>query len=217
MNITEKTTLEAWKAALNSIINDGHDYMDNERKTREMLNLMICIEEPTKDITKPIEIMRKSKKWVYPPLEEIESIILSKKLAPAYSYSYGPRIFNYNTINQIDKFVVPLLKKDHFSRRAVVTLWDPVIDANIFKKDVPGLIMIDFKLRNNKIHATSFVRSNDIFFGWPANIYQIYSLVEYLSKQLNCEIGSLTTFSSSAHIFEDQFESINKILKDGHL
>lgn len=217
MNITEKTTLGAWKSALNCLIVNGKDYLDNLRKTREILNLVICIEEPTKDITRPIEIMRKSKKWVYPPMEEIESIVLSKKLAPAYSYSYGPRIFNYNSINQVDKFIIPLLKKDGFSRRAVVILWDPVIDANIYKKDVPGLILVDFKLRDNKLNVTSFVRSNDIFFGWPANIYQIFCLLAYVSKQIGCDIGSITTFSSSAHIFEDQFESINKILKDGFL
>jgi thymidylate synthase len=215
MNITKKTTLEAWKSALNHIINEGKNYKDNERLTRESLNLSICIEDPAKDITAPIEIMRKSKKWVYPPMEEIESIILSKKTALAYSYSYGPRIFNHNNINQIDNFIIPLLKKDPFSRRAIAVLWDPLIDSNVYKKDVPGFILIDFKLRDNKLNATSFVRSNDIFFGWPANIYQIFCLVEYVSKQLSCEVGSLTTFSSSAHIFEDQFESINNVLKNG--
>jgi thymidylate synthase len=214
MEINKKTTLDAWRTALSYLIRNGKEYIDhNDRKTKEILNLSIHIENPSDDITSPIKIMRKSDKWVYPPLEEIESIILLKNLAPTYSYSYGPRIFNHNGVNQIDDFIIPLLKKDPMSRRAVVNIWNPLKDSNIYKKDVPGLMMIDFKLRDNKLHTTYFVRSNDIFFGWPANIYQIYTLIKYITKELNCEVGSITSFSTSAHIFEDQYEGINEILE----
>jgi thymidylate synthase len=60
---------------------------------------------------------------------------------------------------------------------------------------------------------TAVIRSCDLFFGWPANIYQLYVLQKYVSEKVNCEIGTLSTFLASAHIFEDQFENIKKILK----
>jgi len=138
---------------------------------------------------------------------------MSRKLSPTYSFSYGPRLFNFdNAINQIDGFLIPLLKKNNFSRRGIVILWHPTEDSKSYKREIPALISIDFKMRNKKLNVTAIVRSNDLFFGWPANIYQIFVLQEYVAKELNCKTGSLTTFSNSAHIFKDQFEDIHKII-----
>jgi len=218
MEIIKNTTTEVWKDALNYIKEFGDKLKDNNnRNSIEVLNLKLQIKEAFVDIAKPIETLNKFKTWMYPTMEEISSIMLGKKLSPAYSYSYGSTIFNYDEkINQIDEFVVPLLKKDKTSRRAVVTLWDPHKDSNVNRNLMPGLILVDFKVRDNKLHLTSFVRSNDIFFGWPANIYQLYLLQNYVRDKLNLEPGDLTTFSTSAHIFEDQIEHIEKVLQQKH-
>jgi thymidylate synthase (methanogen type) len=214
MEIISDSTTEAWKKALKYVFEEGKDFEDNKRICREALNLTIKIKKPEHDITGPIDILNGFKKWVYPPLEEIRNIILSKNLAPVYSYIYGPRIFNYrNKINQIENFVIPLLRETKESRRAVVTLWDPEEDSNVYKKGVPGLISLDFKLRKNRLNVTAIIRSNDLFFGWPANIFQIYSLLEMLTKRLDCLSGSITIFSTSIHIFKDQFEDIKKVLE----
>lgn len=216
MEIKSETTISAWKSSLKYILESGKDFTDeNKRVCREILNLVIKVENPEKDITKAVEILNSFKKWVYPPLDEIAEVIMSRKLSPTYSFSYGPRLFNFNNaINQIDDFLIPLLKKNNFSRRGIVTLWHPTEDSKSYKREIPALISIDFKMRNKKLNVTAIVRSNDLFFGWPANIYQIFVLQEYVAKELNCKTGSLTTFSNSAHIFKDQFEDIQKVISD---
>lgn len=216
MEIKSETTISAWKSSLKYILESGKDFTDeNNRVCREILNLVIKVENPEKDITKAVEILNSFKKWVYPPLDEIAEVIMSRKLSPTYSFSYGPRLFNFNNaINQIDDFLIPLLKKNNFSRRGIVTLWHPTEDSKSYKREIPALISIDFKMRNKKLNVTAIVRSNDLFFGWPANIYQIFVLQEYVAKELNCKTGSLTTFSNSAHIFKDQFEDIQKVISD---
>ena len=216
MEIKSETTISAWKSSLKYILESGKDFTDeNKRVCREILNLVIKVENPEKDITKAVEILNSFKKWVYPPLDEIAEVIMSRKLSPTYSFSYGPRLFNFNNaINQIDDFLIPLLKKNNFSRRGIVNLWHPTEDSKSYKREIPALISIDFKMRNKKLNVTAIVRSNDLFFGWPANIYQIFVLQEYVAKELNCKTGSLTTFSNSAHIFKDQFEDIQKVISD---
>ena len=216
MEINSETTIDAWKSTLKYILESGKDFTDeNNRVCREILNLVIKVENPEKDITRAVEILNSFKKWVYPPLDEIADLILSRKLSPTYSYSYGPRLFNFhNTINQIDDFLIPLLKKNPFSRRGIVLVWDPTQDSNIYKRDVPGLVIINFKIRNQRLNTTMIVRSNDLFFGWPANLYQLFVLQDYITKKLGCKLGSLTTFSNSAHIFKDQFEDIHKVISD---
>ena len=215
MIIKKDSSMEAWKASLNHIMQNGQDYIDhNNRKTKEILNFVIDIENKDIDIAKPIERVRKSLKWQYPPLIEIESNILSKKLPSAYSYSYGPRVFNHNNLNQIDDYIIPLLKKDPHSRRAIVMIWDPITDSSLYTVSAPGLVLIDFKLRDNKLHAACFVRSDDIFFGWPANIYQIHILSKYIAKNIGCELGRLCTFASSAQVFGDVFDNVQEILDE---
>ncbi len=203
MEITRKTTLETWKDTLKYVIEKGEDFDDvNKRVCREVLNLKVTILNPLKDITMPIEILNGFEKWVYPHLAEIANITLAKNMG-----------FNFNdSVNQIDDFIIPLLKKDPNSRRAVVTTWNPLQDSNVYNKLVPGLMMIDFKLRDGKLNLTSVVRSNDMFFGWSANIYQLFVLQKYVMEKLDCKIGSLSTFSTSAHIFGDQFSDIKKVL-----
>ncbi len=215
MEIIKNTTTEVWKDALSYIMGFGEKLKDNNsRNSIEVMDLKLQIKEAFIDISKPIETLTGFNKWMYPSMEEISSIMLGKKLSPAYSYSYGSAIFNYDEkINQVDDFVIPLLRRESNSRRAVVSLWNPHKDSNVHKTLMPGLLLVDFKVRNNKLHLTSFVRSNDIFFGWPANIYQLYLLQNYVRDKLNLEPGDLTTFSTSAHIFEDQLEHIEKVLQ----
>jgi len=216
VEIKSETIINAWKSSLKYIFESGEDFTDeNNRVCREVLNLVIEVNNPGEDITVAVDVLNSFKKWVYPPLDEIGDLILSRKLSPTYSYSYGPRLFNFqNTINQIDNFIIPLLKRNSFSRRGIVLVWNPIQDSNIYKRDVPGLISIYFKIRKKMLNATIVVRSNDIFFGWPANLYQVFVLQDYIAKKLGCKIGSLTTFSNSAHIFKDQFEDIQKVISD---
>jgi thymidylate synthase len=213
--IVKNTAYEAWKDVLKLIMREGKNFKDdNNRICRECFNLLIRLKNPGQKITKPINILNDFKNWKYPPLEEIKKVMLSNKLAPDYSYSYGPRIFNFQgRIDQINDFVIPLLKDKRTSRKATITLLDPVQDSSMVKRDVPGLVVIDFKVRKGKLNMTAVIRSNDLFFGWPANIYQLYVLMDFVSKKLDCEIGILDTFSISAHIFEDQFEYIKRILE----
>ncbi|MFC1728100.1 thymidylate synthase [Nanoarchaeota archaeon] len=215
MEIEEKTTLRAWKEALKKTIDFGSDFIDvDKRKCRQALNLLVKIDNPEADIKKPVQLMNAFKKWEYPPMDELANIMLSKKVSSAYVYSYGSRLFNFSKeVDQIDKFVVPLLKKDPTSRRAFVVVWDPKIDANLVSKEVPGLVSIDFKIHEGKLHLTATIRSNDMFFGWPANIYQLFVLQKYVADKLDAGIGSLSTFSTSAHIFEEHFEDIREIIE----
>jgi thymidylate synthase len=214
--IKKENVMDAWKDGMRFLIQEGIDFKDKDgRLCREILNLKIEIENPWEDITRPIEILSNSKNWVYPRIDEIANSTLTRKHNPGHVYVYGQRIFNHDkSINQIDKFVIPLLRKDHLSRRALITLWDPKIDSNIFNKEVPSITQIQFIVNKNKIEVTAIIRSLNLFFGFPANFYQIYLLQEYVAQRLNKEIGNSTLFILSAHIFEDRFEDTRKVISE---
>jgi thymidylate synthase len=212
MTIKEKTCVDAWKKALKYILEEGVDFTDKDnRQCREVLNLMVSIENPEKDYEKLSEMMKQFE-WIYPTAEELSAIILNKEDLTIYEFSYGPRIFNFaGKKDQINDFIIPLLKNDPNSRRAVISLFNPFTDSDIINKNVPSLMFIHFKIQKNVLNCTCFIRSNDFFIGWAGNIYQIYLLQKYVSDKINVKIGSLSTMSCSAHIFHEHFDHIKKI------
>ena len=214
MEIIRKTTMDAWKAALTHIMERGEDFNDHDsRVCREILNLTLAIESPERDFEKPIDYMQNFK-FVYPTKEELASIILSKDASAVYEFSYGPRIFNFmGQKDQINDFIIPVLKKYPLSRRAVICLFNPLTDMDVFSKNIPSLMFVHFKIKDKKLDATFFIRSNDFFIGWPGNIYQLHTLQKYVANQLNMPAGSLTTISSSAHIFHEHFEMIKEVIR----
>jgi thymidylate synthase len=212
MEIKGKNAVIVWKKVLKYLLENGVEITEkNNRLYKERLNIVTRIES-TEKITDPIEILNSFKKWVYPTLEELKASVLEKNPFNRYYYDYGLRAFNFNGINQIDNYLIPLLKNNPGSKRGIVIFYTPQ-DSLPLKKETPGMISMHFNIINNKLHATAFLRSNDFFYGWPGNIVQTHFLAEYVAKKLNYPIGTLNTISVSAHIYEEQFEYIEKVLK----
>ena len=214
MEINEKTVMAAWKKSLKYLLDYGQDFKDKDNRIcREVLDFTVAIENPEHDCEKPMDMIQEFE-WIYPSKEELSSIMLNKEESASYEYSYGPRIFNYvNVKDQINDFIIPLLEKDSTTRRAIISLFNPVTDSNVLSKNIPSLLCIYFKIKNNSLHLTCFIRSNDFFIGWPGNIYQIFTLQKYVADKLNMKTGGLTTISCSGHIFQEHFEMIKKIIE----
>ncbi len=210
MEIIKDKAIDAWKEALKFILNNGSDFIDPDKRVcREFINLSITINNP-KTANEPIKKMYKFNDLIYPQTEELEDSILNNN--PLYHYSYSNRIFKYkNAFNQINEFIIPLLKRNPTSRRAIVMIYDPMLDSQL-NHSGSGLLFIQFKIQDNKLTIIASIRSNDLFIGWPANLYQLYVLQRYVAKKLEIEPGKIITISISAHIFHENIEKIKTII-----
>ncbi|MFO8016505.1 MAG: thymidylate synthase [Candidatus Woesearchaeota archaeon] len=208
--------MKAWKKALNYVLEHGDEVLDEKgRRSKEVEGLCVRINQPEADASKPVDVLAGFEKWVYPSAEEIQAFTLSKKSRTACDMSYGDSIFNYRgRVNQIDDFVIPLLKKDLRSRRAVVVLWDPEEKTSSGRSIFFGLITVHFKVIGKRLHASCFVRSNDIFFGWPGNICQLSTLQSYINEKLGLRNGPITVFSAVAQVFDEQEEDARRIINN---
>ncbi|MFH1916547.1 MAG: thymidylate synthase [Nanoarchaeota archaeon] len=215
MDVVEQGTMKAWIAGLSAIQRYGVDFVDKDTRTcKEVLNLVVRINDAHKDVLEPISYLTQLNLWIYPTVEELQAIIFARKTIPTIQFTYGSRIFNFQEkIDQIHDFIIPLLKSDPTSRRAVLTIFDPVKDAQIYNKEVPGLVSIYFKMHEGKLTVTGTLRSNDYFIGWPTNVFQIYKLQEYVAHEIGVSPGELITISHSAHFFEEYTELIDDLLK----
>jgi thymidylate synthase len=75
------------------------------------------------------------------------------------------------------------------------------------------MILVDFKIRNNKLHTSALWRSHDIYGAWFPNAVGLTYLSQYVARKVNIAIGSVTIHSISAHIYEVNFNEARELLK----
>jgi thymidylate synthase len=129
-----------------------------------------------------------------------------------YGSCYGHKIFNSkNGESQWDK-LIKLLKKDIFTRRAVLDLYNSKYVLGDEIKDIACSCSIQFLFRNGRLDSTVYMRSNDIIWGLPNDVFFFTMLQELLAKELKIEVGVYNHLVGSLHIYEKHFDLANKIL-----
>ena len=111
--------------------------------------------------------------WLW-HMEGRDDLEMIKYYAPSYyKYSDDGKILNGAYGPRIKKTlvkIVEILKKDKDSRRAVVPIYSEK-DAGLDSNDIPCTISFQFLIRNNKLDMIVNMRSNDIFLGFPYDIF----------------------------------------------
>lgn len=123
--------------------------------------------------------------------------------------NYGYCIKHKFGFDQLE-FVKNELTLSPHSRRAVIHIKEP---SNKASKDVNCTVCLQFFIRDNKLHLTTYMRSNDIWFGLPYDIFQFTSLQILLSMELGVGIGTYTHICGSLHLYERDLGKGNKNVK----
>ena len=196
---------DAWYRGLNLIWNHGNEVTDERgSRIREYLNLMIIIQNPY------IERIPKDISWNEERLEEYAKQLITGENVQDFEYTYGQRLRNWNEkIDQI-AYVIDKLKQNPTTRRATAVTWVPTIDTVV--DEVPCMIIDDFKIRGGKVNLTTLFRSHDFAGAYPANLYGLSRLLEYVAGEVGVSPGMITTISVSAHIYEHDWDMVEDIL-----
>ena len=113
--------------------------------------------------------------------------------------AYGYILFKKYNFNQLEQ-IIELLKNDNSSRRAVLNISDPTINR-ITTKDMQCTIAIQFLIRKNKLNMTVYMRSNDVYFGFPYDYIFFETIHQYISEKLNVNVGKYTHIVTSLHMY----------------
>lgn len=199
---------EIWLKLLNHILKYGtlkkSEYSDNQK---EILNLMAVIQDENPSNFKWETFFNFTKE----DLEKYLPQVLGKQSIEGIEYTYGVRLFDHKGINQIQT-LIQKLRLNLFSRRAIAVTWNVQMDGMAEKP--PCLILIQCVVQNKLLHITSYFRSNDIYNAWPRNAFALRKLQQAIATNLNLELGSLTTISNSAHVYEKDIVMAEEILKN---
>lgn len=208
IQIDGDTVADTYLQLIKAIMHKGilqHDERNDD--TKELLNVVCNISKPFGHNFFGIHDIDIPKGFPFGKQElDIYKVQFLSPDNKGFVYTYGERLNAYTLpdtqllpINQI-KELIKKLNNDGNTRRATAVTWNPYLDnAN---DDVPCLITIDFKIRDDKLYMTILYRSHDALLGWFPNLYGLCYLAEYVLSKVHRPIimGSICIQSISANI-----------------
>lgn len=209
---------------LRAISSNGVDVAPRGIATRELLSRTVQLARPSERcITLPgrrnsvvgaiTETM-----WVMAGRDDMEFLKNYVPRAPLYSddgvrwrAAYGPRLRNWNGIDQVDQ-VRRVLLEDSASRRAVIAIFDPDRDF-VESKDIPCNNWLHFLCRGDRLDMNIVVRSNDVLWGFSGiNTFEWSVLHEAMAHWLGKTVGTATYFISSLHLYLERADQADRVL-----
>lgn len=220
---TSKTVNEVWEQAFSALDKQASEgFTDDSRDgavVGEILDAVFCVEDPTRNIVtskirnmpmryavgelawylagsnKVADISRFAKKWA-----EISDDGVTNNSA------YGYRIQHMFGFDQWE-YVKGLLQKDPNSRQAVIHIKTP---SDAPTKDTPCTVYLQFFLRNEQLHMSVHMRSNDIWMGVPYDMFSFCFLQMKMAMELGAYIGSYTHYAGSLHMYQRDYVNAKK-------
>jgi thymidylate synthase len=127
--------------------------------------------------------------------------------------AYGPRLRNWNGIDQISA-VRTMLLNERLTRRAVMGLYDPNRDF-LESEDFPCNNWLHWLVRDDQLHLNVAVRSNDVVWGFSGvNAFEWSILQEIMAFWVGVPVGEATYLASSFHMYARHYEMATKLVAD---
>lgn len=171
--------------------------------------------------------------WVLSGRNDIEAILPYLPRAKdfsddgeTWSGAYGPRLRAWGlhgpdaltratptVVDQL-KYVINELKRDPLSRRAVIQIFDPVVDNNPDAKDIPCNNWLSFRSDGEQLTLHVGVRSNDLIWGFSGiNAFEWSTLLAVVAECTGLEVGSLVFSTTSLHLYDRHYEKADQLAK----
>jgi Thymidylate synthase len=128
--------------------------------------------------------------------------------------AYGPRIFDFDGINQLEN-LINTLRGGSTSRRAVIQLFSAKDLSEPRKKEIPCTCTIQFMARRGKLYTVAHMRSNDAYYGLPHDIFAFSMLQEIIARMLSLEIGDYVHLVGNIHLYDKRINDARKYLDEG--
>ncbi len=122
-----------------------------------------------------------------------------KSLYGAYGQGIGEQL----------KFCMKTLKEDESSRQAVMTFWKPNPSKS---KDIPCTIGLHFMVRDGKLNCYSHMRSNDLWLGFPYDVYTFSMLSKFVADNLGFKLGYMVHNADSMHLYDEHLLKVKQAL-----
>ena len=218
---TFKTCDEAWTHWFEVLKTQAAGGMQAESRdgdvVGEVLCAVSCIADPTRNIIRspdrkmPMRYAVGELLWYLSGTDSLDAICNFSKAwermsddGETVNSAYGNRIFSRFGFDQFD-YCYRLLKEHPDSRQAVIHIKDPVDYTQHPTKDVPCTVCLQYFVRDGALHAVTYMRSNDIWMGFPYDVFSFTCFQMILAFKLGIKVGTYTHISGSLHLYKRDY------------
>jgi len=198
--IEGQTLPEAYHKALKTLVKEGDivDCPDYDQKQKEC-TMTVRVDEPLAEpriskllICGPKEL----RQYEFEMLDGILDFVIGKA-DNLWEYTYHQRYAPH-----LD-FVIQDLKREPYSRRAVISVRDNEVDS---KNTHPACLQsIQYFIRDGKLDCCVLFRSNDLPEAFFMNAFALIKLQEKVAAELGVPVGTYSHRSNSMHAYEKNF------------
>ena len=131
-------------------------------------------------------------------------------LGPVYGAQW--RSWNVSPLIKIDqiKNVIAALKKDPYSRRHIVSAWNPAEIENMALP--PCHTMFQFHVAEGRLSCQLYQRSGDWLLGIPFNVASYALLTILMAKEVGLEPGDFVHTVGDLHLYDNHVEQAKEQL-----
>jgi thymidylate synthase len=215
------TANEAWSLAIGAFSDDGPSLRQPSRagNTKELLHAVISIADPRQrwiparqPAINPAFAIAEALWMLWGRNDAALPVFFNSAYpkfngpGPTYGGAYGHRLRTAFGMDQLTRAANALATSGD-SRQVVLQIWDGTEDlpseAGIARRsDIPCNLLSMLKVRENRLHWTQVLRSNDLILGVPYNVVQFTMLQEIIAGWIGIDVGSYTHISDSLHMYE---------------
>lgn len=126
--------------------------------------------------------------------------------------AYGPRMFGGERSQY--EIVRDRLNERSATRKAVIQLFDreDIIEDH---NDVPCTCSLQFLVRDGLLNLVVYMRSNDVFMGFPHDVFAFTMIQEIMANDLGVKLGSYKHMVGSFHLYDRNRERVERYLREG--
>lgn len=223
-HIPEITANDAWLQTIEAIIRYGnavappHSTGSAGRVSFEVLNHVMHF-----NMAYPIVTLKPNTSWLYMCAEALWVIEGSNKLkynteidriqrnysddGEILAGAYGPHF------KQQKDWIIQKLNEDRNTRQAVMLIWKRKPKPS---RDIPCTCMLQFVIRDNKLHVLVTMRSSDVGIGLPYDMLTFTCMAAEIASSLqeSTELGYCYITAGSRHIYENQMSQLSELYKE---
>lgn len=217
---TYYTAQEMYHDVLQQILENGLETSPRGQQTKELLGYGFHLEDAHNNLIaypdRALNYYFSVAEWLWIMLGQNDVATISRfnsKIADfsddgvTFSGAYGP-LFTEQLSYVLDK-----LRSDADSRQAVITLWRP---RPGYSSDIPCTVVFQYLLREDKLHAVTYMRSNDAWLGLPYDQFNFTRMQAYVAAALDVPAGSYTHLTGSLHLYDWAYEQAGALVEGGY-
>ena len=219
--VRSETLDEAWLSWFEKMKSDNSIKSLKSRDgevASEIINAITVLENPTKNIMTN-QVRRLSTRYAVGEMLWYLSGNPELKAIQNYTKAWDRMSDDGKTVNSNYGFLIKdaygfdqyeyckeLLRKDINSRQAVIHIKMPRNTIENPTNDLNCTVCLQFLVRDGKLYCTTYMRSNDLWLGFPYDVFQFTCIQIRMAMELGLDIGSYTHIAGSLHIYERDFK-----------